>query len=289
MATAAEGESMHLCHMKNFSKLKTLGKGSYGSAVLCKSRRDGKEYVIKLVDTTSLSKRELADTQREAALLRSLQHPNIVRYYASFAEKQYFCIVMEYANGGDLYQKLQGRRAQRPKALLRETEVLNVFVQLVLAIKHIHDSNVLHRDLKSQNVFLNRKGRVKLGDFGIARRLDSSLAMAQTQIGTPFYLSPEICKDEPYNHKTDVWSLGCLLHEMCTLEVPFTAKSMAALVRVIMNQPPPPLASAYYSPALSALVASVFQQPLEPALLELEHSGAEPRAYTRRGMELFKR
>ena len=254
-----EVDAAKLSSMGAFSKVKTLGKGSYGSAVLCTSKYDRRNYVIKLIDTSNLSRSEIEGAKREASLLRSLHHPNIVRYHASFSEKKWFCIVMEHCDGGDLHQKLQARKKRRTPALLSEAEVLNVFVQLVLGLKHVHDSMILHRDLKSQNVFLNRQGRVKLGDFGIAKRLDSTMAMAKTQIGTPFYLSPEICKDEPYNKKTDVWSLGCLLHEMCTLAVPFTAKSMAALVRVIMNSPPPALPRTFSRP-LTALVKLLLEK-----------------------------
>lgn len=80
--------------------------------------------------------------------------------------------------------------------------------QICLALKHVHDHNILHRDLKSQNIFLTQKGIVKLGDFGIAKVLDATEGQAQTQIGTPYYLSPEICESKPYGRKSDVWSLG---------------------------------------------------------------------------------
>ena len=96
-------------------------------------------------------------------------------------------------------------------------------------MKHIHDRKILHRDLKSQNVFLTKNGLIKLGDFGIAKCLDTTLSQAKTFIGTPYYLSPEIVQNKPYSFKSDVWSIGVLLYEMCTLKMPFDGNSIADL------------------------------------------------------------
>jgi NIMA (never in mitosis gene a)-related kinase len=101
--------------------------------------------------------------------------------------------------------------------------VLNWFTQICLALKHVHDRKILHRDLKSQNIFLTKKGMIKLGDFGIARVLSDTKSKAKTVVGTPYYLSPEIIKSEPYSFKSDIWSLGVLLYEMCALTPPFNA------------------------------------------------------------------
>jgi NIMA (never in mitosis gene a)-related kinase len=94
-----------------------------------------------------------------------------------------------------------------------------------LAIKHCHDKKILHRDLKSQNLFLTKVGILKLGDFGIARVLSDTRSKARTVIGTPYYLSPEIIRSEGYSFKSDIWSLGVLLYEIAALQVPFNADS----------------------------------------------------------------
>jgi NIMA (never in mitosis gene a)-related kinase len=108
------------------------------------------------------------------------------------------------------------------------------FTQICLAIKHIHDKKVLHRDLKSQNIFLTKNGLIKLGDFGIAKCLNFTLEKARTVVGTPYYLSPEIVENKPYSFKSDIWSLGVLLYEITCLKMPFDASSLPMLyVKII--------------------------------------------------------
>jgi len=123
-------------------------------------------------------------------------------FWSPPACRPYYSIVMEYADGGDLQQLLN--KHKDADTFMGEDEALGYFVQICLGLKHIHDKSIVHRDIKSPNVFLTKDGLVKLGDFGVAKTLDHTAAMAQTQIGTPYYLSPEIVAGEQYNRKTDV-------------------------------------------------------------------------------------
>ena len=132
-------------------------------------------------------------------------------------DKRCLCIVMDYADGGDLQSKIKQQRGR----LFQEREIIDIFVQIALALKHVHDRKVLHRDLKGQNIFLTRTGMIKLGDFGIARVLKHTVEKARTMVGTPYYLSPEMCEQKPYNQKTDIWAMGCLIYELCTGKHPF--------------------------------------------------------------------
>ena len=137
-----------------------------------------------------------------------------------------------------------------------ENQILDWFVQMALAIKHIHDHKILHRDLKTQNIFMNKNGKIKLGDFGIARVLQHTSDWAKTAIGTPYYLSPEIWQEIPYNQKSDVWSLGWILYEMVTLRHAFDANSMKGLVLKILRGTYPEIPS-WYSQDLKDLISSM--------------------------------
>ena len=149
-----------------------------------------------------------------------------VRYRDSFLDAGLLCIVMDFCEGGDLHHMLGAQQGR----LLPEGQVLDYFVQLCLAMKHVHDRKVLHRDIKSQNIFLTQNKRVlKLGDFGIARVLNSTVELAKTACGTPYYMSPEICDNRPYNDKSDVWSMGCLLFELSSLRCPFDARDLRGI------------------------------------------------------------
>ncbi|KAL9958791.1 hypothetical protein ACROYT_G035852 [Oculina patagonica] len=140
-----------------------------------------------------------------------------------------------------------------------EQQILEWFTQLCLALKYIHGQNILHRDLKTQNIFLGKDDIIKLGDFGIARMLNSTLDHAQTTVGTPYYLSPEICQRKPYNHKSDMWSLGCVLYEMATLKHAFNANNFSALVIKILQGQYPPIPGCY-GPLLEDLVSVLLQK-----------------------------
>jgi hypothetical protein len=166
---------------------------------------------------------------------------------------------MDYADGGDLSGAISRRK--KSHSPFSESEVMNMFVQICLALKHVHYQKILHRDLKAQNIFLTKKGVVKLGDFGIAKVLDSTGDVARTQIGTPYYLSPEICEDKPYGKKSDVWSLGCVLYEIAALDLPFQARNLPALAHRIMTKEPAALpASHRYSEDLKNLTKSLLNK-----------------------------
>ncbi|VDO14996.1 unnamed protein product, partial [Rodentolepis nana] len=199
--------------------------------------------------------REIDESRKEISVLAKLNHPNIVKYCHSFEESDAIYIIMEYCDGGDLYTKINSQKG----VLFAEDEILDWFVQISLAVKHIHDHMILHRDIKSQNIFLTSKGRIKLGDFGIAKILKNTFDLARTCIGTPYYLSPEICENKPYNNKSDIWALGCVLYELTTLKHPFDAGNIKSLVLKIISGRYPPI-SPKYSIDLRNLISKLFQR-----------------------------
>jgi NIMA (never in mitosis gene a)-related kinase len=226
-----------------YTELKKIGEGTYGQALLVERDRDKLQFICKIVNLKNSSEKEKENAVKECRLLSSLRHPYIVRYRESFLEEKSLCIVMEYCEGGDLDQYISQVRKQGGS--IPEDQVLRWLTQAVLALKHMHDKHILHRDLKSSNFFLGKNKTLRVGDFGIAKELASTVALAKTQIGTPYYLSPELCQGKPYSYASDIWSLGCVLYELCTLRVPFDAKNLAGLVDKICDCPAPEIPNSY--------------------------------------------
>ncbi|XP_034633010.1 serine/threonine-protein kinase Nek4 isoform X3 [Trachemys scripta elegans] len=178
--------------------LRAVGKGSYGEVSLVRHRQDNRQYVIKKLNLKHASSRERKAAEQEAQLLSQLKHPNIVTYRESWeGEDGLLYIVMGFCEGGDLYHKLKEQKGKP----LPENQVVEWFVQIAMALQYLHEKHILHRDLKTQNVFLTRTNIIKVGDLGIARVLENQYDMASTLIGTPYYMSPELFSNKPYNYK----------------------------------------------------------------------------------------
>ena len=237
---------------ENLKQIKLLGEGAFGKCYLCENTRDGSLWVVKQIDISKMTPQEKREAYHEAKVMSAFDHPNIIKFKEVYTTTNgKLNIVMNYADGGDLQSKV---KAQRSK-LFSENEILDMFVQICLAIKHVHDRKVLHRDIKGQNIFLMKNGMIKLGDFGISKVLTSTIDKARTMVGTPYYLSPEIVEGKPYNFKSDIWSLGVLLYELCTLKPPFDGCSIRQLGMNIVRGTYPPLPQ-HFSKDLKNLVSS---------------------------------
>ncbi|XP_062292888.1 serine/threonine-protein kinase Nek1-like [Scomber scombrus] len=237
--------------MEKYEQVNQIGKGGFGTAILVKSKEDGHQYVIKKIHGT-ISTENRQKSQKEVEVLSNMSHPNIVQYKESFEEKNCLYIVMDYCEGGDLSKKIKSQRGE----LFSEEQIRDWFVQICLALKHIHDRNIIHRDLKPQNIFLTKDGTIQLGDFGLSKVLNSTEELASTCIGTPLYLPPEIWEHKPYNNKSDIWALGCVLNEMCTLKPAFEAGSKMGIEQKIIHESYPPV-SDHYSQELRSLLAQL--------------------------------
>ncbi|XP_012890269.1 PREDICTED: serine/threonine-protein kinase Nek5 [Dipodomys ordii] len=241
--------------MDKFDLIKVIGEGAFGKAYLAKEKSNSTDCVIKEINFAKMPTQEREASTKEVSLLAKMKHPNIVTFFSSFQEHSRLFIVMEYCDGGDLMRRILRQRG----VLFSEEQILGWFVQISLGLKHIHDRKILHRDIKAQNIFLSKNGMVaKLGDFGIARVLNNSLELARTCVGTPHYLSPEICQNRPYNNKTDIWSLGCVLYELCTLRHPFEGTNLHQLVLKICQAQLAPI-SPRFSHDLQSLVLQLFK------------------------------
>lgn len=236
--------------MENYLFVRVVGKGSYGEVNLVRHKSDRKQYVIKKLNLRTSSRRERRAAEQEAKLLSQLKHPNIVTYRESWeGEDCQLYIVMGFCEGGDLYHRLKQQKGE----LLPERQVVEWFVQIAMALQYLHEKHILHRDLKTQNIFLTKTNIIKVGDLGIARVLENQNDMASTLIGTPYYMSPELFSNKPYNYKSDVWALGCCVYEMATLKHAFNAKDMNSLVYRIVEGRLPQMPSKY-DPQLGELI-----------------------------------
>ena len=237
-----------------YKLLKLLGEGSFGKAYLCENLSDNSHCVIKQIPLDGLDEQEKKETYNEVLILKKVNHSNIIKFIDVFKKSKpinTLNIVTEYADDGDLNQKIE--KLKQKKSPFTEKEIINYLIQICLALNHIHKKKIIHRDLKSGNIFLTKGGLVKLGDFGISKGFKNTWEKAKSKVGTPYYLSPEIINNKPYDSKSDIWALGVMLYEMMTFKMPFNANSLPALslkiLRGIYQQP-----SSYYSKDLINLV-----------------------------------
>ncbi|XP_010893599.1 serine/threonine-protein kinase Nek8 isoform X1 [Esox lucius] len=244
--------------MEKYEKIKVVGRGAFGVVHLCRRRGDGAFVILKEIPVEQMSRDERLAAQNECQVLKLLNHPNIIEYYENFLEDKALMIAMEYAPGGTLADYIQ----KRCNSLLDEDTILHFFVQILLALYHVHNKLILHRDLKTQNILLDKHQMiVKIGDFGISKILVSK-SKAYTVVGTPCYISPELCEGKPYNQKSDIWALGCVLYELASLKRAFEAANLPALVLKIMSGTFAPI-SDRYSPELRQLILNMLN--LDPS------------------------
>ncbi|XP_052445306.1 probable serine/threonine-protein kinase Sps1 isoform X3 [Carassius gibelio] len=182
-------------------------KEKLGRGVFLVDEGEGNHFVVKQMNARA-----------EIKILKEISHGYIVSYMDPLEDKQsgLYYIVMEYCAGGDLTKKI---KTQKEKGFFEEQQILDWFVQICLALQYIHKNNVLHRDIRPENVFLTEDGYINLGDFGCSKMLERADVYAASHVGANNYFSPEVCQTKHYNSKSDIWSLGWLLHDLCMLDV----------------------------------------------------------------------
>ena len=211
--------------LKDFETLKILGKGSFSSVYLVKRKKDSKIYALKSVFLEKQSKKQQENSVNEVRILASIHHQNVISYKEAFWDdnNNSLNIIMEYADDGDLLTKI--KKMNQQKIYFEEKKIWNYAIQIIQGLKSLHDKNIIHRDLKSENIFLFKKNSLcKIGDMNVSKVLKEKLL--RTQTGTPYYASPEVWMNKPYSFKSDLWSIGCVIYEMCELRTPFNGKDM---------------------------------------------------------------
>ena len=219
--------------MDNFQILAKIGEGAYSTVYTVRRKSDNQLYALKKVKMKALSPKEKQNALNEVRILASVKSPYVISYKEAFIDEldSTLCIVMEYADEGDLFQKIT--LYKKHHVSFEEIDIWRIFVQITKGLHDLHEYNILHRDLKSANVFLFRDGTAKLGDLNVSKVAHRGLGCTQT--GTPYYASPEVWKDNPYDLKSDIWSLGCVTYEMIMLRTPFRAETMEGLFKKIMK------------------------------------------------------
>lgn len=282
--------------ISEYEVLEEIGRGSFGSVRKVIHIPTKTVMVRKEIKYGHMNQKERQQLIAECKILSQLNHENIVKFHSwDFNEQeQILYLYMEYCSKGDL-QKLISHYKTEHKYMPEQT-IWSILAQLLMALYRCHYGEdvaalvtiydrmkppsssqrntytniVIHRDLKPGNVFLTgdvgtnsaNVGTVKLGDFGLAKALGNSIQFATTYVGTPYYMSPEVLMDQPYSPLSDVWSLGCVIYEMCTLRPPFQAKNYVELQNKIKTGRFDPLPD-YYSGGLSSIIKNMIKIDLK--------------------------
>ena len=257
--------------MERFKVIGKIGEGAYSTVYTVKRLEDEKIYALKKVKIKKLSNKEKNNALNEVRILASVNSPYIIGYKESFIDEaeQTLCLVMEYADDGDLYEKVKLYR--KNNTFFREDDIWRIFIQITKGLHDLHEYDILHRDLKSANVFLFRDGTAKLGDLNVSKITSRGLGCTQT--GTPYYASPEVWKDNPYNLKSDIWSLGCVFYELIMLKTPFRGEGMKELYKKVMSGEYPKIAKDF-SPKFQIVIDKILkvkpeERPNTSEILEL--------------------
>ncbi|XP_065904653.1 serine/threonine-protein kinase Nek2-like [Dysidea avara] len=253
--------------LDEFEVVEVIGSGQYGVCKKVKRKSDEKVFVWKELDYGQMTETEKKLLCQEVNLLRELKHQYIVRYYDRVIDRSNttLYIVMEYCEGGDLASYIS--RCKTERRYIEENFIWKILFQLLLALQECHRrregvDKVLHRDLKPANIFLDANRNAKLGDFGLARILAHNYSLAKTFVGTPYYMSPEVLSQQGYNESSDLWSLGCVIYELCSLSPPFNAPNQEILAVKVKEGKFRPIPS-HYSTELQAVIVRLLK--VEPS------------------------
>ncbi len=248
--------------LSNYIIGENLGSGSYGKVCIV-TRKSGKEiFAMKRVKLSKLSIKEKEHALNEIRILYSLNNKNIIGYEEAFYddESETLNIIMEYADDGDLESKI--KELKKNKLFFDENTIWNILIQILFGLKYLHDNKIIHRDLKSANIFLTKNGIVKIGDLNVSKVLNNN-KMAETKTGTPYYSAPEIWEDKLYDNKIDIWSVGCIIYEMCSLVCPFRATAISKLAKLIKKGEYIPIPDIYSDNLSNIISKMIIVNPLK--------------------------
>jgi len=193
-----------------------LGEGGFGKVKKVLNSSDNKYYAMKIINIKGETKEKIQTFEKEAEILSKFNCDNIVKYYDTFKDNNNIYILMEFCSGNNLRNFID--KNKNNKVSIGENIVYNIVKQICIGIKEIHNKKIVHRDLKPENIFINDNMIIKIGDFGISKQLDIyHTQITKNKEGSYDYIAPEIFYKGIYNEKSDIWSLGCIIYELCTL------------------------------------------------------------------------
>lgn len=250
-----------------------LGRGKLSVVHRTRRRADGQLVVLKKIEVFEMGSKERSECMNEIELLRQMQHPHIISYLDCVLEDNELTLVMEAAEQGDLAGLIK-RTADSGATSLGEPLAWRYVMQIADALAYMHERRVMHRDVKPANVFVTAPHTMKLGDLGLGRYFSSKTEQTHSNVGTPFYMSPECMQGRGYDFRSDIWSLGCLFYELAMLRSPFFQQGINfyMLGRRIMSRQFDPLPP-NFSPEMGRLVDAMLQvdpshRPPASAILE---------------------
>ena len=212
--------------IEGYDIVESIGKGSFGHAYKGIRKSDGRECAIKKINYAAMSHHEKEMLVNECNILKKFKNDNIVQYYDRIVDKEHRVIylIMEYCSGGDLQNYIRESTKNIP-----EDQIWLSLSELTSALYDCHcgEEKIIHRDIKPGNIFIDKTGHVKLGDFGLAKPIPDGFT--KTYLGTPLYMSPELVRHRTYDEKSDIWALGCVIYEMAARSPPFRAFAQAQL------------------------------------------------------------
>ncbi|XP_078262645.1 MAP/microtubule affinity-regulating kinase 3a isoform X9 [Rhinoraja longicauda] len=210
-------------HIGNYRLLKTIGKGNFAKVKLARHILTGREVAIKIIDKTQLNPTSLQKLFREVRIMKCLNHPNIVKLFEVIETEKTLYLVMEYASGGEVFDYLvaHGR--------MKEKEARAKFRQIVSAVQYCHQKQIVHRDLKAENLLLDADMNIKIADFGFSNEFTIGNKL-DTFCGSPPYAAPELFQGKKYDGpEVDVWSLGVILYTLVSGSLPFDGQNLKEL------------------------------------------------------------